>query len=70
MHTFLISIIINTHRQLACVFFLFIQGEMDMFELGYGEKYYLHDNEVTVEYDGFETLITHDYEREWVKIED
>ena len=41
-----------------------------MFELGYGEKYYLHDNEVTVEYDGFETLITHDYEREWVKIED
>ena len=41
-----------------------------MVELGYRGKDYLHDNEVTVEYDGFETLITPDYEREWVKIED
>lgn len=28
-----------------------------MVELGYSEKYYLHDNEVTVEYDGFEHLL-------------
>ncbi len=41
-----------------------------MVELGYSEKYYLHDNEVTVEYDGFETLITPDCERELIKIED